>query len=73
MIDFSQLSNAVLERLAVELDIIVKNHIYIFTKTFDVYICWLGRITVARRNIMVMTGYHLTALQVLLKQSDDNY
>lgn len=57
MIDFSQLSNAVLERLAVEPDIIVKNHIYIFTKTFDVYICWLGRITVAEKlcvNVQIL-------------------
>ena len=52
MIDFSQLSNAVLERLA---DIIVKNHIYIFTKTFDVYICWLGRITVAEKTLCKCT------------------
>ena len=55
MIHYSQLSNAVLERLAVEPDIIVKNHIYIFTKTFDVYICWLGRITVAEKTLCKCT------------------
>lgn len=52
MIDFSQLSNAVLERLAVEPE---KNNIYIFTKTFDVYICCLERITVAEKTLCKCT------------------
>ena len=51
MIDFSQIPDTLLERLVIEPDMIVKNHIYIFTKTFDVYICWSGRITVAEKTL----------------------
>lgn len=51
MIDFSQLPDSVLERLLMEPDKIIKDHIYIFTKTFDVYICWRGRITVAEKTL----------------------